>query len=400
MLIKIDDTIIQYLEKNYQSLDSQSQEIKSLNNIAKAFYEGYHTISASLEVLEFLTKLDILEYTSKYVYSHLLSKFTFLPAYESFCTDYILVKGSDLNFSRIETDNNCIFEVPLKYFTGFMAAGPTTLISEDISDCIFYEKLARKYIEENRQRININLCFDHTPGNGDGTYRIYKHKIEANRITLAIADSDKTYPEDNIGETLLKLKNTYNDYKDNTVTSLIGLNVREKENLISPSLYLMCTNSGSKASLEKLLKVETSSELNIFLKYMDLKDGIKAKSLKGNENRRKYFEDLFKEFSDLTACSYEEIDDQEDDFSIISGIGRSFENFLNDVLDEGLEKKLDEKRKVAEELNIPEEIIVNLEKIIAMKNNLFEYVPEYLKEEWENLCQKIVSWGCCPGPLA
>ncbi|MEH7361798.1 hypothetical protein [Priestia megaterium] len=400
MLIKIDETAIQYIEEHYESLNLQSSEIKSLDNIAKSFYEGYHTISASLEVLEFLTKLDLLEYKSKRVYSYLLSKFTFLPAYEDFCTDYIIVKSSDVIFRKVENDNKCIFEVPLRYFTDFMSAGPTILLSEDISDCIFYEKLAAKYIEENRQRLNINLCFDHVPGNGGGSYRVYKHKVEAGRITLAIADSDKTYPEDNIGDTLLKLNTTYNLYKDNKVTNLIALNVREKENLIAPSLYLMCTNSGSKESLNKLLKIEVSSEFSTLLKYIDLKDGIKAKALKGNENRKKYLESLFKEFSDLVACSYEEIDDQDDEFPIMEGIGRGFESFLSDVLDRGLEKKLEEKQKIAQKFSIPEEVMKELESSITIKSQLFNHLPNYLEEEWQSLCQKIISWGCCAHPVA
>jgi hypothetical protein len=400
MLIKIDETVTEYIIENYSALNEDSPEIEALDNIAKALSEGYHVISASLEVLEVLAKLELLENKSQRMYSYLLSKFVFLPAYEDFCSEYILVKSNSFEFSINEEHNKYIFEVPIKYFTKLVTVTPTALVSEDLSDCLFYERLAKKYIEEKKKRLNINLCFDHTPGNGDGTYKSYEYKIRQRRLSLAIGDSDKSYPDDNIGTTLLKISTVYNTYKANAIAGLFQLNVREKENLISPSLYLLSANSSAVPTLKKLYKLETSNILHTKLKYIDLKDGIKARTLKTNENRKKYLEEVFRGVSELVACTYEEIDNQEDEFRIMEGVGREIDVFYNDILGNGLELKLAEKKKIANEVGIPESVIKRMEENIAIKSNLFDHLPEYLKDEWENLCIKVISWGCCAELIA
>ncbi|MFD1359089.1 hypothetical protein ACFQ4X_14310 [Fictibacillus halophilus] len=395
MLIKLDDSLIICLKNDLDNFNHFSPEIKSLNNIAKAYYEGYHVISVdSIELLEMLVQIDVLEEVSKRIYQSLLDKFVFLPAYEEFCSDYILVKGNDFNFSRIENKQQCIFEVPLNHFSVLQSISATSLVSEDLSDCLFYEKLAKKYIQENKNHINFNLSLSPTPGNGDGTCKLYEYKLKSKFITFVIADSDKTYPEDTVGNTLSKINTIYSANKNGSITNVYELTVREKENLISPSLYLLCANNSIRGTLTKLKKIEESESLSTKLKYIDLKDGIKAKTLKSNETRKKYLEDLFNEVSDLFACSYDEIEDKHDEYPIINGIGSALEDFYNDILGDGLEKKLTQKKKVATKFRIPEESIKNIELNVIKKQNLFKLVPNYIKDDLEFICKKIISWGC------
>ncbi|MGR5960119.1 hypothetical protein ACT7DM_16980 [Bacillus cereus] len=202
MLIKIDDTVTEYIESNKQSLDLDSLEIRALDNIAKAYQEGQHIISASLDALEILTKLDLLENNSRRIYHYLLNKFTFLPAYENYFGIYILVKSNDCDFYRNDTQNDkIIYEVPLNRFSKLQAIRETVLLAEDSRDCDFYEKIANKYISENKAEINVKLNFDPLPGGGIRSYDALKRKIDRGAIVLAIADSDKSYPKDKIGET-------------------------------------------------------------------------------------------------------------------------------------------------------------------------------------------------------
>lgn len=406
MLIKIDDTVTEYVESNKQSLDLDSLEIRALDNIAKAYQEGQHIISASLDALEILTKLDLLENNSRRIYHNLLNKFTFLPAYENYFSVYILVKSNDCDFYRNDTQNDkIIYEVPLNRFSKLQATRETVLLAEDSRDCDFYEKIANKYISENKAEINVKLNFDPLPGGGIRSYDALKRKIHRGAIVLSIADSDKSYPNDKIGETLNKLKQVYNEYYQTSIIDLHGLKVREKENLIPPSMYSMCCNSSASDVIAKLEKIERLSEHQSKLMYIDIKEGIKAKTVK-NSQSLEYFRELF-EANDLISCSLEEAAQKENKDVLMMGIGGKIEEFVNDYFEDGLEKKLEEKKLVVQKNNLSEQAIKkieqeieNMEEFLVKKQNLIDHLPDYLKDEWKDLCHKIISWGCCEHTIA
>ncbi|ANC06739.1 MULTISPECIES: hypothetical protein [Bacillus cereus group] len=401
MLIKIDDTVIQQIKSKLHSINITSPEVKALNNIATAIKEGFHIISASLDTLEFLYKFDLLEHDSKRMYFSVFSKFTYLSSYEQFCEDCILIKDSSCIFNRTNTvTNKTVFEIPIDYFSHLVSILPTILLSEDMSDCEFYEKIAKKYITENHHKVNAHLKFDLRSGGGSGSYKTYQYEINKGHLVLAISDSDKTYPTDKIGSTLLMLRRTYNSHRHNKITELLELDVREKENLIPPSLYLLCHNVYSKEFLLKLCKIENSHIHQEKLRYIDLKDGITAKSLKTNIERKSYLEGFFYDASDLIACTFEEIDSRDDEFLIMQGIGGNLDKFSTDVLDDGLEKKLAQKKGVSLHTPIPEYVIKELEGNILKKQKLFDELPGYLKADWEKLSKKIISWGCANEPVA
>ncbi|QPW51900.1 hypothetical protein G9298_30175 (plasmid) [Bacillus thuringiensis] len=391
MLIKIDETVMEDIKEQLQSMDEESLEIKVLDNLATAVREGYHIIIASLEVLEFLKKLTLLENKSKRIYEQLFLRYAFLGAYEDFCNEYILIKSKNYSFNKTKHLGKCIYETPINFFEALITVFPTALVSEDLNDCIFYESLTRKYIVENKHKINVNLSLDYHHGGGQGSHKIFENKINDGRLTLAIADSDKSHPDDKIGNTLSELITVYGRYENDRIIDLYGLKVREKENLVPPSFYLLCANSGGREAVKKLLKVERAVEQQPKLKYMDVKDGLKVKDLKKDIVYRDYYEDLFKEVTDLIACSCEEINNKEDEFQLIQGIGGKLECFLEDVLGDGLERKLEQKRQIQ---GIPQDAIKIIEENIKKKNNLFSDLPEYVKNEWEVICTKIISWGC------
>ncbi|MGR5960121.1 hypothetical protein ACT7DM_16990 [Bacillus cereus] len=41
-----------------------------------------------------------------------------------------------------------------------------------------------------------------------------------------------------------------------------------------------------------------------------------------------------------------------------------------------------------------------MEEFVVKKQNLIDHLPDYLKDEWEDLCHKIISWGCCEHTIA
>ncbi|HHP1049475.1 hypothetical protein [Bacillus thuringiensis] len=400
MLIIIDDTVAEYIRSNKEKLNWDSIETKALNNIAKALQEGYHIISvSSYDVLETLAKLDCLEWNARRTYETLSQKFTFYLSYEDFCCSYILVKSNSFDFYRNDKEpNKIIYEVPLSRFSSFDLLFPTRLLSEDASDCDFYEKIAEKYISENKDEINVKLKFDQISGGGSQSYVNYEREINKGSKILAICDNDKSYLEDKEGETFRQLQKIYDKNKKESIIEFHGLKVREKENLIPPSMYRMCCNNSGNDVLNKLEEIERLDEHQSKLMFIDIKEGIEAKVAK-DEKFKEYYRELF-EVVDLISCSLEEVDEKGDKDILMMGIGRKFDAFINDVFEGGLEEALEGKKKIAQKVGIPVDVIKKMEEDILKKQNLINNLPDYLKDEWRELCHKLISWGCCEYPPA
>lgn len=155
---------------------------------------------------------------------------------------------------------------------------------------------------------------------------------------------------------------------------------------------MLCSNSSSKLILEKLLKIENTEKHQEKLKYLDIKDGMLAKRFKKDNNLMDYYKEMFIDVSDLIACSVEEISAQADDYKLFDGIGNKLKDFSHDILADGLEQRLDQMTSLN---NIPSIAIENLKLDLKAKNSLFNELPDYLKVEWELICKKLISWGCC-----
>lgn len=391
MLIRIDESVINSIkEKKADNLDLSS-DILALNNLASASKHGNHILFGSVHVLEFLMKFEPLDLSSKHVYNSLFSTFSFYGSYQQRLKSFILIKSSTYPLGRTINDKGqYIFEVPLKYFEHINSILSTSFLCEDISDYKFYCKLARKYLKE--KKLNMSLEFSFVNGGGNRSGEVYNNLLEeSNNISLAIADSDKKYHGCKSGDTLKLLEASLNKHEKYKITNLVGLNVREKENLIPPSFYELCTNSSAEKMLEKLLLIQNSEVHAEKLLYLDIKDGMKVKKMKIKSEESQYFFDMFKDIPHLPAFALEEIEFHPDNEYIIRGIGNSIlKNFTRNVLEDGLEEEL----LKMEKLNLDPEIISIIKKKIEKKNCLFNNIPSYIQTEVINLCEIIISWGC------
>jgi hypothetical protein len=392
LVIQIDDSVVEYINSNIAGLTQTSSEILALNNLATTYREGKHILIGSLKVLENLKELKLLDDSARRVYHNLWSRFVYLNTYKKF-EDRILVVDRDTPFCRSESESQCIFKVPITHFERLDRSDTTRLVCEDLSDCQFFIALAQKYVDEHREDFEVRISFRPVNGGGNNTYRMYEHEIQNDFIVLGIADSDREFPQSSVGATLRSMRNVYSRYCRTKIVGLFELEVREKENLISPSLYLLGANSSLKSLLHNLARLEDVPEHAEKLKYLDMKDGLKAGTLKANSNAYAYYKDLFQDVADLISCSIEDIFDLDDDYAVIEGLGtKLIDDFIQNVLNGGLEKKLQTKKTID---GIPPEVIAELENNIEKKNRLFENVPQYLRDHLESLCRKIIYWGCC-----
>lgn len=392
MLLKIDDSLIKYLEDHSSEPDLIVKEVQALNNLSLAHRDRKHILIGTLNVVEFLKDFSPLDESAQRIFSNLYRKFSFMGGYEEIFDSQILIKSREYRFLRNTLNDKVIFQVPITDFFDIESINKTALIGEDRTDCEFYEGLAKQYLLENYGNSSFNLNFHHENGGGVNTWRALKYYSDNKKISITIADSDKRYPKGNAGATLRKLRTEYKKHENKAITDLVELTVREKENLIPPSVYLYCCNSSDKAKLDKFRLLEKSVKHSEKLFYLDYKEGLNVRNYRADSQLQEYIKDLLSDFPHLATCGLENLDSLPDDHCLINGISSHISDYFSKgVFYNGLEKDLEEKLKVP---NIPEAVIEELRSNIERKNKMFKHMPESFQVHLEKICKKLIVWGC------
>ncbi|MEC1106992.1 hypothetical protein [Bacillus velezensis] len=396
MLIKIDESVANYLIET-NNLSREDSIIIALNNIAKSRQEGNHVIIGSVYTLEKIIESKLLDYSAIKTYQNILTKVSTLGAYEKEMCDYIVATVTE-EFKKVSKNNGHIFKVPIEFFQSYYKLSKSVLICENPKDFYFYKSLAEKYLTT-ETNFNLELSFSMSNGGGSTSYQVVEHQLKEELIVLIIVDSDKRFKDDSFGSTQKEIQKIYNNYEKKSIVSLINLEVREKENLVSPSLYMLSENNSSKRMLELLCEIETNQRLVENLKFYDWKDGIKIKNIKNKQfyDYYKNFISFFEPYSELAATlhRFEDLKNLggNDEDNIIPGLGSKLtDRFEQYVLKDGLEKKLD---RIRMKSGMFPKVIKDFEERIQIKEQLFKNTPDYIKYEQIRICQKVIAWGCC-----
>lgn len=392
MLIEFDSSLYTYLDGKLDQLNVNSLEVIALNNLAIAYKQGWHILIGPLKLLKLIKKIECLDSSTKSVFEKLINEYTFQKSYKDIVNEYILIENNQEE-TKGENIEKVIFRCPLTNFARLSNCFKTTLLCEDETDYDFYTKFVKKFIKEQNNINNLNTTFSSGNGGGANSFKVLERQINENgNPILAIADSDKKYPNGSEGQTLKQLNKIKNKYEENII-GVYSTQVRAKENLLSPSLYLLGVNPSSKQHLEMLKKIEEKIDICDRLLYLNIKDGYKVKHFNDTEFRE-YYDVFFAEIQKEMAFSLEGMDSDKQAFPGMKGI---VEQFTYNILDDGLEKQLLEKSRIPD---ITEEIrysINELERKIEKKNELFNQIPQYLTEYITQLCRKLISWGCSKG---
>lgn len=379
MLIKIDKSALNNLKA------FTVEDLECIENIAKAVSQRNHIVISDYENLEALINIEELSTNTRRIFNSIKQKSFTISGVEKIVNSYLLVVSNLEEFHIITEGNKTIYRVPLKYFNRIEKILPLHLIGEDDSDCMFYENMAKKYLKEEKLGLGIKIMRVH--GGGEQTWKTYKKElIEYNKICLAIADSDKLNENSNLGVTAHKIKKVYDENKLKYVTNIHILKVREKENLIQPNFYMMCTNSSIfKKDLEILKQLFENKEYKKIYYYLDIKDGVWYEDL-----HRILSKETFDEISATLCAGLEKS-------KIINGIGSMFERVRCEIICQELEERIKYKEKAYlknDSDSLKEEIDL-LKKNLKLTENLFEALDSELKEEWCTICKKIIDLGCC-----
>ncbi|MDU1538290.1 MAG: hypothetical protein E6902_01610 [Paeniclostridium sordellii] len=396
MLIEIDSSLKEYIENNISKLNETSKEIEIIEEIARAYSNKRHIIIAKRSVLLYFSKLDILEKKVRSIYTDLYSRSAQYKVYKKTFVEYIKVTSNEYGFRKVEEGNQFIYEVPIDYFNNHKFLRESVLVTENLRDAWVYKSMTKKYIKQVVD-INLDINLEEMPGGGNDLSIAYENKIKENRLVICIADSDRKYPEDTIGDTARYAWNIYENHKSDKIIYMHKLGVREKENLIPPSFYMLCTNGINTESLKNLMKLELlNNSKSEFLKYVDIKDGVELKTYRGeNKNCIDFIKNIIEEHPELLACDLEKEKDLNS--KVILGAGsKAMDTFYRDILEDNLDNILKEKLIALEKYNNKnlQSEIEELKCRILKKDSLFINLPAYIEEEWYKLCNIILAWGC------
>ena len=365
MLFYLDHTIYE----TYSQRAFSAEEIIFFRDLSIFCQRGECILCGDLESLTVLRDCDKIE-----------SRKAYYTACEHFSEHRSIMEAVSLVFvltfsDQTEKDNlptflrqKCRF-IPLsKAVMWKQLGGRCTLLGENLKDCEFYELVGKNYCRRNEIH-GISIMFHHEAGGGNTTADVLNKQIGKELTpTLCIVDSDKKYGQTSnctsvptIGETLRRVRKTEGRLQSAEPAfpfEVYPLPVHEVENLLPQSVLLALTDKlpdivdGMK-TLRKLCDVLGGEPVL----YYDLKNGVPC-SVTGP--RRAYWEEV---------SSLMPTDDGEPrpDFCF---------------------------PKVSDNSHLMEWSNQYIESAVGAVD-----LDGYLLPLWEQLGQKLLSWGCACTPL-
>lgn len=361
MEIELDVSVGNFLTDSADRGPSHTGAIEALGNLASAYRAGHHIVIGPPEVFEVLRKCADLASGDRLVYDELLRR---RSTSKLDVADHILLMapGESEGIEKRPVGDGWVYVVPLSYFARRALSDQTRLLCEDLTDCYFYEALVRSYLRANRVD-GVAIVFYPVHGGGVRTGAVYRAAIDAGHCVLAIIDSDRSFPKDRDGATLRAVTEAHTECGRGAISQLVALKVREKENLIPPSLYKRDPRATATQSLESLLAIESHPNLQDRLRYLDYKRGLKVSAIKTNPTVREYFMPLFTECGGPIATRNPVAQLGDEEFLIRPCV----KNVAADFVWRALEPSAEE---------------------------VFLSWPNYLRDDIQDLCRRLIAWGC------
>jgi len=378
VLLYLGEAIQGDLEEKSKNFNSA---ITAVEYLSIAHMEGKHLVTGSRDTLIKIISLG--QYLSEKIislYKKLLYEVPQYGAVGSRLSVYAIIIGFDENETKSLSGEQTTLHIPLRFFNDSSKIQPVNFIAENSDDTKLVRHLCRAYAFEKRLH-NLKFNFNPVMGGGDQTAKEYKSSQDKGLFTICVVDSDKNYPDGNIGETARKVKfvNNTSIYSDYRI-----LDCRELENLIpEKQLYLACSDDQTRmraVNFIKYLEQTTNSEKRL---YIDFKNGLKLLdiySLLPNSPLRNYWGDARKLISDESHVDNE---------CLLSNKC----NEKSTCLTEG--NKRDCRSIVMHSLgNKICESVVNILDLTSPQK-LYESLCTLTKRLWDIIGSFVFSWSCC-----
>ena len=375
MLIRIDRSIV---ETEIYPHSWSNETITALENLALARREGKHLIIADRETLEKIGQCKDLSKNTIVIYNKILNNVSKYKAYLSTVTLYLEIQKSCLEPSLKNINSLSIIQVPLKFFQDSEQIQKTILLCENAIDANFYEILTRVFILWKRRK--VSLSFEVRGGGGTTVKTEYDNILnEQKRFCLCLLDSDRSSPNDSLGETAKQTLEKYNSLDPRCIrTQVFVLDVREIENLIPLSILSQICEDIQRQQALKLLETIQNCSAKDIRDVLDMKEGLKFKKIidKSSLIVREFWQDKITELQNLKIidihpkCKTWECNNKNEEEICTCQIAYGFGN-----------KILENSLTCMETKNFHE---------------IGKTIEEPLRSHWEKIGQAIVNW-CVAG---
>lgn len=344
MLVVIDNSVCNAINSSNNNI------LFSLENIGECIISGKHIVLADRSTLKIIGSYSRLGDRARLAFKNLYYKITEIGDIVNQVDSYILVSNQVTSIKLEKKAGKRIFKVPVDYFYKNERLLPSNLVSEDLSDCEFYEVMVKKYLKSKNYKYKLN--FRYVNGGGLNTHINYRNSlIQGKAPCLVIVDSDKESKGSSYGATATNVIKKYDEIKEKYITEYYILDVREKENMIPPCLYgLVCDNKEIEKDINILDKVSKNDKLKDLLIYGDIKSGIKLSQLIQNNLNKKilkeYLENEIKMLIEKNQVDEELLKYVSEKLDLIC-TDSVFSKVVNNICDEN--KCLSDIKKILEE---------------------------------------------------
>lgn len=378
MFIVLEDDIFEGLETITKIYDSR---FIALDNLFESMYNGEHIVYTNIKNLMKLKNNEKLSPRTRAYTGWIIRNFSILYGCKAIVDSYITVSTK---YTRvIKSTDGRVIKTPIEFMKDITE---TKLLTEHESDAKFYQQLTKYVLKKkgNGNKSFFSVQFENDAYHGaNGKAKIEQVSLK-NRLVLAVVDTDKDYPEDSLKSTYEGVKSGLKIAEKRIPIELLVLPVREKENLLTPTLYKeICDNALIKIIAEKFSNDE------VIVNYFDIKGGIKKKKIRNHDdNWETYYCDLIDECRNQKICD-ECFEDVDLDEKYIKGIGDKICDTMGDLLfEDDINLILDNKKFNC----YPEAKIKQLK---AKAEILLNEVPDFVFNNWEDISLKVFTWGCC-----
>lgn len=370
--------------------DPSSRAYMVLKMLDWCCYQGNHFISGDLEELvkinkNFKNDLRCLAnlYTTYSLNEEILQSFKW---HLEFITD-----ENPIPLTRKDVECYTIY-VNIK--DDFEVYRECHLLAENLNDIKIFNQILT-YYKKCHSYSNVNTRIYPILGGGSTTKDVYAHEILLGKsLVLTIVDSDKHFPNAQLGDTAKGVKRIDEEKKAFNACCYIMESVLEIENLIPLHVYKNYVNAHLelKPAMDAIIKIHESNPA--LLNYYDYKEGITPLLLENaNPNNNSY------DIALIVQNNIKKIiQDKQEEWNKFRELLNNFEFLTNQDKDRIFKKKEKSECYVP---GLGKNILENI-----LNSNLFnginvdkEHLSDIQKQEYENIGEIIYNWACSSNPI-
>lgn len=375
MWIEIPDEIEGELNNINNPMDKSALAI---NTLLESMLKGQHIVYASRKLFDFIAGLDYISPANKAFICWIKQKYLYLYDCKNII-DYKIVVTVNIDVINVV---NRVYYVPLVYFHDLRE---TKLLTEHETDCEFFINIYKFIRKQQNTSDYFGMKFENDSCHGSNVASKICQIAKENRISICILDSDKEMQNAKYGDTYKGANKSYKKINKNHIVLLRVLECREKENLFPPSIYAVI----SEEHKQFLMILDNFIKNKRIIQYFDIKDGVKYKKYK-IKGWKEYYSEVIKQMSNagIYVVPGDDFTENIDEFICVKGIGDKICSSVCQILLENEQIS----NKVMSDIGLDNN---QKQKILEIKENLKENLPEYMYKEWEQIYTDLFSWGCC-----